>query len=229
MARDREDEVFLGVMARSLKRLDEETFSRDTTRWTQEARALIESAREGLLHLVRREDLEEEEAREALERMQQCRQALDEAFTRILAALDIRLGEIRLARASLPQDDVLVGLAQFLNRYHDGGFESLRSQAAISQSKRAHDYALHYEAHEEATSGLREAMANFEGAFDTTRKEGAEAVEAYGELAEGRSMARVCYLTARDLMSAALRFEGRHDRLDWFMPSLAELFKVGMS
>ena len=228
MARDREDEVFLEVMVQSLKRINEGDFSQDTQRWSQEARALIESAREGLLHLVQREDLEEEEASEALASMQHHRQQLDEAFSRQLAALDIRLGEIRIAQDASARDDYFVGLAQFLNRYHDGGFESLRTQAAISQARRAHDYALHYGAHEETMHQLRDALSGLEQALSTTRKEGAEAVEAYGELVEGRSMARVCYLTARDLMSATLRFEGCHDKLDWFIPSLADVLKVGV-
>ena len=42
-------------------------------------------------------------------------------------------------------------------------------------------------------------------------------------------MARVCYLTARDLVSASLRFEARHEDLDTIIPPISDILKVGFN
>ncbi len=227
MGVDREDEHFLQVMTRSMARIEGGEFLPATEVWRREAVNLLTSAREALQAFVEREDIEEIEAEEALQILSQSRRDLDARCFDILAALDIRLGELRLAHQQGMEE--LRPLAQFLNRYHEGEFESLRHVAALSQARHAYALGIHWSADEEVCQALDEAANAFESAREAAAKEGAEAVSAYGELVEGRSLARICYLSARDLLSAALRFEGRHDELEELMPPLSIIFRVGFA
>lgn len=227
MAVDREDEHFIEVITQSIDRLEGGAFSDATALWRKESHSLLRSAGSALSDLVAREDIEEIEAQEALRVMRQSRGVINTHFFDVLAALDIKLGELRLAHKS--EADTLKPLAQFLNRYHEGEFSSLRHVAAVSQARRACELGAHWRADAGACRQLSDSVDAFEQARADVGKEGAEAVSAYGELVEGRSLARICYLSARDLMSAALRFEGRHDELESLMPSLSTIFRIGFS
>lgn len=227
MGKDLEDIRFLEVMRQSLERLEGSESGGDTARWRQSALELLRSAEQGLHELVEREDLEEQEAEEALQALKVTRRELDLEFFRVITALDVRLGELRISGEMEPEE--LIALGQFLNRYHDGSFRGLRSAAAISQAQRAYELAVHYRVPGDEVERISERVEYMRAALSSTTKEGAEAIEAYGELVEGRSMARVCYMTARDLVSASLRFEGEHERLDWYIPSLGDIFMVGFN
>lgn len=222
MAVDREDEVFLEVLRRSITAQQEAGLSAGTELWRKESRALLESAIEAFEELVSREDVEEDEAHEALRVMREARRELDDAFFELLAALDIRLGEERLSTSH--DEEALLGLAQFVNRYHGGEFESLRAQGALRQAQRGVELGEEWGAPRAHGARMSQAIARMSQAREQAGAEGAEAVTAYADLVEGRSVAKICYLASRDLFSAALRFEGRHDELDAVMPPLSQIF-----
>lgn len=226
MAIDRDDEYLLRALNESMERVEALELMEVTGEWRQTAIALLSSATQEFEELVHREDLEELEAQEALALLRDTRQGLDRAFQDALSHLDIYLGEQRLKHDPSHQE-ALNTLAHFLNRFHGGEFESLRTRQAISVAQEASDLLHRLGLGEGATQPLEERLNAITHARASAGDEGAEAIQAYAELVEGRSVARVCYLTARDLLSAALRFEGRHEELNALIPPIHDILKVG--
>lgn len=226
MAIDRDDEVLLAALEASVERVGALDVSPDAEVWRASAHALLMSARDALSELVRREDLEEIEAHDALGGLRAARARLNAAFSSATASLDIWLGEARLGDHAAPEADQV---AHFLNQYHAGEFSSLRARAASSVASTAVELMNVVDASATHRSALELAISGLRSAREAAADEGAEAVTAYGDLVEGRSVARVCYLTARDLISACLRFDGRRGELDEVIAPICDLLKVGFS
>ena len=193
-----------------------------TRPWMESAVGILESAWEAFEALVHREDIEELEAHGALAELRGARRGLDRAFEDVLAALDIELGELRLSRQEGSQQ-VQTELAHFLNNYHGGEFESLRTRQAMEVAEQARAHLEQLDGPQAVRARVERALESVRAAREVAAGEGAEAVSAYTELVEGRSLARVCYLTGRDLVSAALRFDGVHDELDELIPPIADV------
>jgi hypothetical protein len=227
MARDRDDEFLMTALEESQKRVAALDISDGTRPWVDTANELLQSASQAFKELVEREDLEELEARQALQVMREAKRTLDKTFHEVIANLDIVLGKSRLAPDANREQQM--ALAHFISRFHQGEFESLRTRAAVKTADEALGFLQEYEPSSQAASALEAAIDALESAREAAGDEGAEAVEAYGELVEGRSVARVCYLTARDLVSASLRFEARHEELDTIIPPISDILKVGFN
>lgn len=231
MAVAKADVTLLEALEQSAARVSELELTPDTEKWLSEAEGLLRSAHGAFAELVAAEDVEEDEAHEALDDLRAARSELNQAFEDLLAALDIGLGERRLGP---PREAEAVAhetqLAHYLNRFHGGEYASLRDNMARTVIEHGVGFVSEFvsEAHRERVEReVREALDHLEGAKERAASEGAEAVAAFGELVSGRSIARVCYLTARDLVSAALRFEGRHAELDDVVAPLADVTAIG--
>lgn len=226
MAIDRDDEVLLAALASSVERVGVLDVSAEAEVWRASAYALLMSARDALTELVRREDLEEIEAHDALGGLRDARARLNTAFASAIVALDTWLGEARLGEQQTPHVE---RVAQFIDQCHAGEFSSLRTRAASSVATTAVELMEAVDASATHRAGLELALEGVATAREDAADEGAEAIEAYGDLVEGRSVARVCYLTARDLISAALRFDGRRGELDDIIAPITDLLKIGFS
>ncbi len=218
-----QDRRLIVALSHSLEAVSSIDFADYTRPWVESALGLLEMASDEFSKFVEQEDVEELEAHEALTGLRQSRADLDQAFSQAVSALDIELGERKLAGELSRQD---VALAHMLNRFHGGEFESLRDGAALAQARAAADFFGG--GHPEICARVLDAANAMDEARRSAATEGAEAVEAYAELVDARSVARVCYLTARDLVSAALRFEGRDDDLDVAVPPINEVLPHGV-
>lgn len=227
MAIDRDDERLLEALTTSIEQVGALEVSELSRGWVASASDLLVSTHEAFKALVEREDLEELEAHDALGGLRRARAELNRAFGDATAALDIRLGELRLAHDE-SSAEACRALAHFLNHYHGGEFESLRARKAKQVAAQAYELIRDHGASSLVGSRLERAIDGVERSREEAASEGAEAVTAYGDLVEGRSVARVCYLASRDLVSAALRFEGRHEDLDEVIPPIADVL-VGFS
>lgn len=223
MAIDQQDRVFMMALQQAVARVAALECGGETRGWRDAALALLESAKAGFADLVREEDREEREADEALEVLKLATRGVDEAFVRLTHALELGLSQRRMSFGF--EDSRMHDLGRFLNRFHAGEFESLRPDEAVAALEQARGFAEGFVPQEHWAAimpGVERALEQAVGARDVAAAEGVEAVAAYGRLVEGRAVARVCYLTARDLISAALRFEGAHDRLDETIPPIAD-------
>lgn len=224
MAIDQQDRVFMQALQQAVARVGALECGDETRGWRDAALGLLESARSGFASIVREEDREEREADEALELLKLATRGVDEAFMRLTHALELGLSQRRMSFGGF-EDSVMHDLSRFLNRFHAGEFESLRPDEAVAALEQARGFAEGFVPQEHWAAimpGVELALDQAVAARDVAAAEGAEAVVAYGQLVEGRAIARVCYLTARDLVSAALRFEGAHDRLDLTIPPIAD-------
>ena len=222
MAISEQDIRLIDALQQSLQSLSAISFSEYTVPWVKSALGLIETTSEEFRAFVEREDVEELEAHEALAALRASRAGLNAAFSHAVSALDIELAQRNLAGELSRQD---VALANMLNRFHGGEFESLRDGAALAQARAAADF---FGGHPEICSRVLAAADTMDAARRSAATEGKEAVEAYADLVDARSAARVCYLTARDLVSAALRFEGREDELHDVVPPISEVLPHGI-
>lgn len=227
---DQQDFELLEQLSAGYMRVSQLELSESTEPWQRSALSLIESAHAEFKSLVEREDIEEAQALEAMQGVRAARQRLDMVFANLVAVLEIMHGEGRLEPA--PSEGAEEGaLAHFLARYTPGQFESLRDaqalkalEAGVSLLGGARRSELRQSLEEEA----QQTRQGLKVARMSASAEGSEAVEAYAELVDGRGLAKVCYLTARDLISAALRFEGRHDELDLVLPFVDDTRTVGV-
>ena len=226
---DQQDLDLLERLSQAVAGLRPLPLSEATAPWQRSALALLESAYQELYTLVRQEDVEEAEALEAMQQVRRARKALDLVFADLIAALDMMRAERLLGH--LQGDDQTQALAHFLARYRDGHFQSLRDAQAVSALKQGLEFLALVPA-SSMRQTLEDSALEAERALKLARmaaaNEGAQAVDAFAQLVDGRSLARVCYLTARDLISAALRFEGRHEELDALLPLLDEARHVGV-
>lgn len=227
---DQQDFELLEQLNGGYMRVSQLELSESTLPWQRSALSLLESAYAEFKSLVEREDIEEAQALEAMQGVRAARQRLDMVFANLLAILEVMHGEGRLTdepRPSGGEDE----LGAFLARYAPGQFESMRDAQAL-KALDAGVALLGGARRSELRQSLEEeaqlARQGLKVARMTASAEGSEAVEAYAELVDGRGLARVCYLTARDLVSAALRFEGRHDELDLMLPFVDETRTVGI-
>lgn len=227
MARDRDDDLLLAAISESQERVSKLDVNDGTRPWIDTANELLTSASGAFMELVDREEFEELEARAALKVMREAKRTLDARFAQAIASLDVALGQARLSRTGDLEQHT--ALAHFISRFHQGEFESLRTRAAVKTADEALGLLRQQDPDSQVAAALEASIDALEAAREAAGDEGAEAVEAYSELVEGRSVARVCYLTARDLVSASLRFEARHDELDTIIPPISDIIKVGFS
>lgn len=229
MAIDIQDQELLSQLAQSIKSLGALEVSEATVPWCKSAMALLQSAHAEFEAMVDQEHREESEAHGAMAQMEQARRELDALFVDILAALDVMLGQHQLSHKA--HDTNHVEVTHFVNRYHAGEFEALRDVQALHVVREASGHlalCLDEDLKSRLAQQLDDVVFRLKSARMSAVNEGSEAVDAYGDLLEGRSIARVCYLTARDLVSAALRFEDRHEELDGVMPPMRDVITVGV-
>ncbi len=222
MAISEQDSRLIDALRQSLQSVAAVEFSEYTLPWVRSALGLLETTSDEFSKFVEREDVEEIEAHEALAALRASRADLNDAFSHAVSALDIELAQRKIAGKLSRQD---AALANMLNRFHGGEFESLRDGAALAQARAAADF---FGGHPEICARVLAAADTMDAARRSAATEGAEAVEAYADLVDARSAARVCYLTARDLVSAALRFEGREDALHDAVPPINEVLPHGI-
>lgn len=230
MAVDEQDERLLETIEASWSRAGELMPSELTAAWLSGARELLQTARDAFRALVEREDLEEIEAMEAMATLRLRRQELAQRFNRLLDAIEQEL--LNRRSAQLPLDELTREATHLLHDNQRGAFLSLRPHELVEEVTYAHELLRRLGAQqrraEELDDTLR-ALQALEAARRAAGAEGAEAVAAYAELVEGRAVARICYLTARDLISAALRLDGQHDQLDATIPPLSTIFDEGIT
>lgn len=174
MAIDQEDTHLLEAIAASMTRaraIDHDPAARG---WVQSAVELLETAQEGFEQLVEREDVEEDEAQEALGQMRQARQDVIAAFTDVIGALEIKLGERRLAHSEDPTEQKKTQvLARFLQHWSGGELASLRTDRLSSVARSALTLAKQHEASSIATSALDHAVEELDEARTLAGEEGA--------------------------------------------------------
>jgi hypothetical protein len=222
MAVDAQDKRLLDALDASWHSTGELEPSELTASWLASARELLKTALDSYRDLIRREDIEEIEAMDAMGALRASRNMLSQSFKSLLDAIEQELLNRRAAQ--LPADELTQEAAHFLHDYQLGAFASLRPEAAYEEASYARELLRRLGAQERRANELERAhraMEAIESARRVAGAEGAEAVEAYAHLVEGRAIARVCYLAARDLVSAALRLDGQHDQLDKIIPPLS--------
>jgi hypothetical protein len=226
---DRQDTRLLETLEASWHRTGELEPSELTASWLASARELLHTAMDAFRTLIHREDIEEIEAMEAMTQLRDARQQLSHSFHNLLDALD---QELLNRRVSHQPDELSQEAAHFMHDYQRGEFSSLRPNVAYDEACYARELLRRLGGQERRAAELERAQRAIE-ALEAARRvagaEGAEAIEAYAELVEGRSVARVCYLSARDLVSAALRLDGQHDQLDAIIPPLSHILDEGIS
>jgi hypothetical protein len=227
---DEQDKRLLETIEASWCRAGELMPSELTAAWLSGARELLQTAQESFRALVEREDLEEIEAMDAVQVLRQRRHELAQCFTRLLDAIEQELLNRRSAQQ--PLDELTREATHLLHDNQRGAFLSLRPHELVEEVTYAHELlrrlgAQHRRAEE--LDNTQRALEALEAARRAAGAEGAQAVAAYAELVEGRAVARVCYLAARDLISAALRLDGQHNLLDATIPPLSAIFDEGIT
>lgn len=185
--------------------------------------ALLSESHGALQAAVAAEDAEETEALEAEHDLRTHRAALDDAFGRLYFALH---AGVLARRASGALDADAEELSHYLDRESPSGFAATRLAAAISQLERARGYADRYVPEAFRADVLPRVDAALDGAraaHTRVTHERAAAVQALARLDAVRDSSREAYLSARDLLSAALRLAGQHDSLGQLMPGLFAL------
>lgn len=222
---DQQDLELLGWLDRGYERVGGLALSMSTQAWQRSALALLESAQQEFAALVEREDIEEAQALEAMQQVRIARRRLDQLAAELFAMLELLHAERQVGRAP-GQGGAQLG--QFLASYAQGQLAQLRDAQALEVFQLALGFIHELPSSpmlQDVESRSNQAIAAYEQARKNVASEGAEAVDAYAELVDGRSLAAVCYLTARDLISAALRFDSRHEELDNVLP-LLDLFET---
>lgn len=184
---------------------------------------LLQENLDALKAAVAKEDKEEVEALEADLKLSDHRSTVDEAFSRLYLALHSGVLARRLAGDG---DTDVEDLSHYLNSQSPSSFAASGLDRAIAGLERARGYADKYvpDAVRDDVNGFVDAaIEKAREAKDKATSEKAGAVQALSELEQVREAARERYLSARDLVSAALREAKQHDKLAQVMPGLTDV------
>ena len=172
---------------------------------------------------VEKEDKEEVQAVEAAHALADHRTTMDEAFSRLYLALHSGILQRRLAGEEGAEVE---DLSHYLSQQNPSSFAAASLERAIAGLERSRAFADKYvpdNVRDEVNSFVDSALQKARAAKEKSTGEKAEAVQALGDLEKIREATRDRYLSARDLIGAALREAQQHDKLPQVMPALREV------
>ncbi len=191
------------------------------------AARVLEEGNSELKTAVEQEDREEVESLEARRELQRERAGMDEAFTRLYLALHGGILQRRLAGDPGQDAKELMG---YLSSQNPSLFASATLATGLSALKRARAFADRYvpdNYREAVTAFVDSAVERVETAKAKYETEEVEAIQSLANLEKARQRATEKYLTARDLVSAAMRDSGQLDKIGQVLPPLRDVLSPG--
>lgn len=224
MAISKQDRRMLAALRAATTRL---RTAASTTELAAQVRAIaltvVETAADQLGAAVEDEDVRDVRAERAVDARVRAFEDLESAYRRLFAGLTLG---VSLARVRGEETDEVAQLKVYLSETPPSRLRAAGFGHGLQTVRTALRFLDDF-VPESERAGLREvveaALAHADEAFSEAERRKQEAADALSTLQEARAHAEAAYLSARDLIAAALRMEGRRDRLNAVLPTLVSV------